>query len=39
VNANRKAIEALVGFAVDQHIIPQAFAPEELFAPNTLDLG
>jgi 4,5-dihydroxyphthalate decarboxylase len=38
VEANRKAIETLVHFAVDQHIIPERFAPEELFAPSTLKL-
>ncbi len=38
VRANRKPIETLVEFAVDQHIIPEAFEPEELFAPSTLRL-
>jgi len=38
VSANRKAIETIVQFAVDQQIIPKAFSPEDLFAPNTLDL-
>jgi len=38
VSANRKAIETLVQFAVDQQIIPKTFRPEDLFAPNTLDL-
>ncbi len=38
VRANRKAIETLVQFAVDQQIIPKAFRPEDLFPPNTLDL-
>lgn len=35
---NRKAIETLVQFAVDQQVIPKKFALEELFAPETLDL-
>jgi 4,5-dihydroxyphthalate decarboxylase len=39
VDANRKVIETIVGFAVDQHIIPRALTPEELFAHNTLDMG
>ncbi len=38
VRANRKAIETIVQFAVDQHIIPKAFRSEDLFPPNTLDL-
>jgi 4,5-dihydroxyphthalate decarboxylase len=38
VGANRKAIETIVQFAVDQQIIPEAFRPEDLFPPNTLDL-
>jgi 4,5-dihydroxyphthalate decarboxylase len=38
VSANRKAIETIVQFAVDQQIIPKAYRPEDLFAPNTLDL-
>jgi 4,5-dihydroxyphthalate decarboxylase len=38
VEANRKAIETLVQFAVDQHIIPSRAATEELFAPSTLSL-
>jgi len=38
VNANRKAIETIVQFAVDQKIIAKAFRPEDLFPPNTLDL-
>ena len=39
VAANRKALEAIVRFAVDQHAIPGKFSPEELFAPGTLKLG
>ncbi len=38
VSANRKAIETIIQFAVDQQIIPKAFRPEDLFPPNTLDL-
>jgi len=38
VGANRKAIETIVQFAVDQQIIPNAFRPEDLFPANTLDL-
>jgi len=38
VEANRKPVETLVQFAVDQHIIPKAYAPEELFASSTLKL-
>jgi 4,5-dihydroxyphthalate decarboxylase len=36
--ANRKAIETLVQFAVDQQVIPRKFSVEELFAPETLNL-
>jgi hypothetical protein len=28
----------MVGFAVDQQIIPKKFSPEDLFASGTLDL-
>ena len=35
---NRKALETIVQFAVDQKVIPTKFSVEELFAPNTLDL-
>lgn len=38
VEANRKPIETLVKFAVDQHIISAPYAPEELFVPSTLRL-
>lgn len=38
VEVNRKAVETLVQFAYDQHIIPRKFSVEELFAPNTLTL-
>jgi 4,5-dihydroxyphthalate decarboxylase len=36
--ANRKALETMIGFAVDQQVIPRKFSVEELFAPGTLDL-
>jgi len=39
VDANRKALEAGLQFAVDQHIVPKQFSPEQLFAPSTLDPG
>jgi ABC-type nitrate/sulfonate/bicarbonate transport system substrate-binding protein len=35
---NRKAIDTLVKFAVDQQVIPTRFAVEKLFAPETLNL-
>jgi 4,5-dihydroxyphthalate decarboxylase len=38
VDANRKAIETIVQFAVDQQIIPKVLRPEDLFPPTTLDL-
>ena len=38
VNANRKALEAIVQFAFDQQVIPKRPSLEELFAPNTLTL-
>lgn len=38
VEANRKAVETLVQFAVNQQIIAQPFRPEELFAAGTLTL-
>jgi 4,5-dihydroxyphthalate decarboxylase len=34
VAANRKALEAIVQFAVEQRVIPRAFKTEELFAPT-----
>jgi 4,5-dihydroxyphthalate decarboxylase len=39
VNANRRALEACVQFAVDQHIVPKQFSMEQLFAPSALDPG
>ncbi len=38
IHANRKALETIVQFAVDQQVIPKKFSIEELFAPGTLDL-
>jgi len=38
VNANRKALEAIVQFAFDQQVIPTKPSLEELFAPNTVTL-
>ena len=38
LEANRKPIETLVRFAAEQHIIPEPYAPEDLFAPSTLRL-
>lgn len=38
VEANRKALETMVDFALDQHIISTKMSMEELFAPNTLRL-
>ena len=34
IDANRKALEAMTKFAVDQHMVPRRFAVEELFAVN-----
>ena len=38
VEPNRRMLEALVGYAREQHIIPRRYEVEELFAPNTLTL-
>ena len=35
---NRKALETMVQFAVEQQVIPRKFSVEELFAPGTLNL-
>src|SRR5262245_12855353 len=35
---NRTAIDAVIRFAVDQQILPQAVKAEDMFARNTLDL-
>jgi 4,5-dihydroxyphthalate decarboxylase len=37
VAANRKALDAIVQFAVDQQVIPHSYDVAELFAPGTLD--
>jgi 4,5-dihydroxyphthalate decarboxylase len=37
IAANRKAIEAIVDFAVDQQVMPRRLGVEELFAAGTLD--
>jgi 4,5-dihydroxyphthalate decarboxylase len=36
--ANRPTLEALIQYAYSQKIIPAKVRPEEVFAPNTLDL-
>jgi 4,5-dihydroxyphthalate decarboxylase len=38
VMRNRKALEAVIGFAHDQKILPRPVKPEEIFVANTLDL-
>jgi 4,5-dihydroxyphthalate decarboxylase len=38
INANRKALDAILRFSVDQHVIPKKLTVEELFAPGTLKL-
>ncbi len=38
VEPNRKALDALVKFAADQHITPAPFSVKELFAPVTPEL-
>ena len=35
---NRKALEAIIRFAHEQRILPRQVKPEEMFAPNTLNL-
>ena len=39
LEANRKALEAIVQFAVEQRVIPKKVSAEELFAANTLALA
>ena len=39
VEANRKSMEAIIGFAHDQHILPRRFSVEEVFASNTVNLS
>jgi hypothetical protein len=38
VTANRKALDAILRFSIDQHVIPKKLSLEELFAPGTLNL-
>jgi 4,5-dihydroxyphthalate decarboxylase len=38
IKANRKALETIVDFAVEQQVIRQRLGIEELFAPGTLEL-
>jgi ABC-type nitrate/sulfonate/bicarbonate transport system substrate-binding protein len=39
IAANRKALDAFVGFAFEQHMIPAKMTVEELFAASTRTLG
>lgn len=39
VEANRKTLETIIQFAVEQRIIPTKVNPKDLFAPNTLPLA
>jgi ABC-type nitrate/sulfonate/bicarbonate transport system substrate-binding protein len=38
IEANRKTLETMIQFAVDQQVIPKALSLEELFVPSTLNL-
>jgi len=38
IEPNRKALEAIARFAVDQEVMPRAYRPEELFAETTRHL-
>lgn len=38
LEANRPTLTALIAYAYRQHIIPAPLRPEEMFAPNALDL-
>ncbi len=38
VEPNRKALETVIEFAVDQHVIADRYRADELFAPGTSDL-
>ena len=38
LGVNRPTIEALIAYAYSQKIIPTQIQPEEVFAPNALDL-
>jgi 4,5-dihydroxyphthalate decarboxylase len=39
VAANRPALEAIIRFAVEQQVMPQALRTEALFAENALEPG
>jgi 4,5-dihydroxyphthalate decarboxylase len=39
IASNRRAIEMAARFAYEQHVVPKAYAVEELFRPDVLDLG
>jgi len=39
IEPNRKALEAVARFCVDQDVTPRAFRPEEMFAESTRDLA
>jgi 4,5-dihydroxyphthalate decarboxylase len=39
VAANRKALETVVDFALDQGVIAERMSPDDLFAPGTADLS
>lgn len=39
IGANRKALEMIVQFCLDQKIIKTKFTPEDLFAPETWNLS
>ncbi len=36
--SSRKTLETFIGFNVEQGVIPEAFDPADLFAPETLSL-
>jgi 4,5-dihydroxyphthalate decarboxylase len=38
IEANRKTLQTMIQFAVDQQVIPKTVSLEELFAPSTLNL-
>jgi 4,5-dihydroxyphthalate decarboxylase len=38
VTANRRALEAITAFAVEQHVLPKRLTVDELFAPSTIGL-
>ena len=39
IEANRKALDAIAQFAVDQRVTQKKYRPEDLFAPSTLALA